>query len=142
MICIEGDGGLGTKYCSSNANSTGSPADISASGSASSSAGDLTLTSAPIPNESSIFFHGPNTQEVPFGDGFLCVEGNIRRGNVVPSSGTNSASYTYDNSGARTDLSAYIGTTRHFQNWYRDPGAGGGGSGFNTSNAISIDILP
>ena len=131
--------GLGTKYCTTNANSTGSPADISASGSASSAAGNLTLTSAPVPNQNGIFFHGANQSNIPFGNGTLCTIGGIRRGAVVLASG-NSASYTYDNSGPKRDLSGFVNTTRHFQNWFRDPM--GGGAFFNTSNAISIQILP
>ena len=132
-------GDIGVKYCSANANSTGSPADLAASGSASSGAGDLTLTSAPVPNQPGIFFHGQNQINVPFGNGRLCTGGDLKRGRVVNASG-NQASYTYDNSENKRDLSAFIGTNRNFQHWFRDPM--GGGAGFNTSNAISIDILP
>ena len=137
VICV--GGGLGTKYCTTNANSTGSPADISASGSASSGAGDLVLTSAPVPDQPGIFFHGANQINVPFGNGNICTSGGIRRGSVVFGA-SNSASYEYDNSGAKRDLSAFIGTNRNFQHWFRDPM--GGGALFNLSNAISIDILP
>jgi hypothetical protein len=70
-------GGIGTKYCTANANSTGAPADLSATGSGSSSAGDLTLTSAPVPNQNSIFFHGMNQSQIPFGNGFMCTTGGI-----------------------------------------------------------------
>ncbi len=129
--------GLGDKFCTATVNSTGAPADISASGSASSGAGNLTLTAAPIPNQSTIFFHGANQTQVPFGNGFLCTTG-IVRGVVAPGVG-NSANYTYDNSDPQHSLIAFAGTTRHFQNWFRDPM--GGGALFNTSNAISITIL-
>jgi hypothetical protein len=131
--------GIGTKYCTANANSTGAPADLSASGSGSSSAGDLQLTSAPVPNQNSIFFHGANQSQLPFGNGFMCATGGIVRGAVVMAVG-NSATYTYDNSDAKHDLSAFVGTTRNFQHWFRDPM--GGGAFFNTSNAMSIPILP
>ena len=130
---------LGTKYCAANANSTGSPADISASGSASSSAGDLTLHSAPVPNQPGVFFHGANPNNIPFGNGRLCTTGTLRRGTVVTAAG-NSASYTYDNSILKRDLSHHIGSTRHFQHWFRDPM--GGGAAFNLSNGIAIGILP
>ena len=133
------DGGLGTKYCVANANSTGSPADIVASGSASSSAGDLTLEASPVPDESGLFFHGANEDQLPFGNGFRCVADNVMRGQLVTGSG-NVATYTYDNSILKKNLSAYVGTSRSFQFWFRDPM--GGGSSFNTSNGISIDILP
>jgi hypothetical protein len=139
VVCAQACGGLGTKYCTANNNSTGSPADISASGSASSGAGDLTLTSAPVPNQNGVFFHGSGQAAVPFGNGFLCATGNVKRGLVVGAAG-NTVSYTYDNSLLKKDLSAHIGTTRNFQHWTRDPM--GGGALHNTSNGISIDILP
>ena len=132
-------GPLGTNYCVTNANSTGSAAEISASGTASSTAANLTLTSAPVPNQNGIFFHGANQANLPFGNGTLCTTGGIRRGAVVLASG-NSASTTYDNSGPKFDLSDFVGTARNFQHWFRDPM--GGGALFNTSNAISILILP
>jgi hypothetical protein len=131
-------GTIGSKYCAANANSTGSPADISASGSTSSGAGDLTLEASPVPNQTGIFFHGNNAIQVTFGNRFNCVSGGLKSGS--PISGTaNLASYTYDNSDNKHDLSAHIGSTRRLQFWYRDPM--GGGSQFNTSNAIAIDIL-
>jgi hypothetical protein len=139
-----GGGGPGTKYCVANNNSTGAPADLSSSGSASASAGNLTLTSAPVPNQNSIFFHAANQAQVPFGCSFLCATGNIIRGAIVLAS-SNSASYTYDNSDTKHNLGGFVGATRNFQHWYRDPmGAGSCASGdtFNTSNAISIGILP
>ena len=51
----------------------------------------------------------------------------------------NVATYTYDNSDAKHSLAAFIGSTRNFQHWFRDPA--GGGAFFNTSNAISIPIV-
>ncbi len=132
-------GGIGTKYCTANANSTGAPADLSASGSASSGAGDLALESSPVPNQNGIFFHGANPTQQPFGNGFLCASGNIVRGAVITGAG-NLASYVYDNSDAKHSLAGHVGLTRHFQYWFRDPM--GGGALFNTSNALSIAILP
>ncbi len=130
---------IGTKYCISNPNSTGSPADLSASGWESSGAGDLLLTSMPVPNQSGIFFHGTNPAQVPFGNGFMCTTGGIVRG-VVVMGVSNVATYTYDNSDAKHSLSAFIGSTRNFQHWFRDPAAGG--AFFNTSNAMAIAIAP
>ncbi len=52
----------------------------------------------------------------------------------------NVATYTYDNSDAKHSLAGYVGTTRNFQYWFRDPA--GGGAFFNTSNAMSIEIRP
>jgi hypothetical protein len=134
-----GSGSPGEKYCIANTNSTGAPADISSSGTTSASAGDLTLTAAPVPNQPGLFFHGMNAIQLPFGNGFLCASGNIARGEVLAVSG-NVATYTYDNSGPKHRLGAYIGSTRNFQYWFRDPMAGG--ALFNTSNAISITVFP
>ncbi len=131
--------GVGTIYCDSNTNSTGAAAQISATGSASSSAGNLELTSTPVPNQNGIFFHGMNTAQNPFGNGFMCTTGDITRGLVTAAAG-NVATYTYDNSDAKHSLASFVGTTRHFQHWFRDPM--GGGALFNTSNAISIAIDP
>jgi hypothetical protein len=130
-----GGGGLGTKYCTATNNSTGAPADITASGSSSSSAGNLTLTSSPVPNNVGIFFHGTGQTQVTYGQGYLCVYGGIVRSSVIIASG-NVGTWTYDNSDAKHSLAPFIGTTRHFQNWYRDPSGGG----YNFSNAVSIAI--
>jgi hypothetical protein len=46
----------------------------------------------------------------------------------------------YDNSDVKHSLAAFAGTTRHFQHWYRDPS--GGGQGFNTSDGLTLAILP
>ncbi len=130
---------IGTKYCSANSNSTGSRADIAASRSASSSAGNLTLSASPVPNQSGLFFHGSNAIQVSFGNGFLCIGGGIVRGDVLLAAG-NVSSYTYDNSSLKRDLSPYIGQLRRFQYLHRDPM--GGGALCNTSNAIAIQIVP
>lgn len=133
------DLGVGSKYCTANFNSTGSPADLSAAGSRSAAAGTLALTSAPVPNQFGVFFHGQSPSQTPFGNGFLCTTGGITRGAVV-SAASNVASYTYDNSDPKHSLTAFAGSTRYFQHWFRDPM--GGGALFNTSNALSIAILP
>ncbi len=131
--------GIGWKYCTANPNSTGSPADLSAAGSASSGAGDLLLTSSPVPNQNGIFFHGANPSQVPFGNGFLCTTSGILRGAIVMGV-SNVATYAYDNSDAKHSLAAFIGSTRNFQHWFRDPAAGG--AFLNTSNAMSITVAP
>jgi hypothetical protein len=80
-----------------------------------------------------------NQTQLSFGNGFVCVSDDIVRGALIHASG-NLAVYTYDNSDNEHNLAAFVGTTRNFQYWFRDPM--GGGAFFNTSNAISIAILP
>ena len=130
---------LGTIYCISTINSTGAAAEIRASGSPSVSAGDLTLTASNVPNGFGIFFHGANQVQVGFGNGYLCAAGGLRRGQVLSATG-NQAAYVYDNSIRARDLSDFVGTDRNFQYWFRD--TMGGGAFHNTSNAITISILP
>jgi hypothetical protein len=130
---------LAEKYCVATNNSTGAPADLTASGTASVAAGNLTLSSSPVPNQFGIFFHGENEAQLPFGNGFQCVTNNIVRGKPVQASG-NQASYTYDNSDAQHSLAGFEGLARKFQYWFRDPAAGG--AFFNTSNALNIYVRP
>ncbi len=134
-----GRGNPGEKYCVANPNSTGAPADITAFGTTSSSAGELTLEASPVPNQTGLFFHGMNQTQIPYGNGFLCASGDVVRGEVITAAG-NRATYSYDNSGPKHRLGAYVGSTRNFQYWFRDPMHGG--ALFNTSNAISITIFP
>ncbi len=61
------------------------------------------------------------------------------RGAVTLASG-NVARYAYDGSDAKHSLVGFIGVTRNFQHWFRDPL--GGGALFNTSNGISFTITP
>jgi hypothetical protein len=82
---------------------------------------------------------GANATQVPFGNGLLCASGNLRRGDIVVAI-NNTATISYDNSTPKRSLTAFVGTNRKFQNWFRDPM--GGGASFNTSNAVAIDILP
>jgi hypothetical protein len=133
------DPGGCTEYCLATENSTGSPADLTWSGSHSSSAGNLTLTSAPVPDQPGIFFHAANETLIPFGNGYLCASGNIQRGSVVFGT-ANVATYTYDNSDAKHTLAAYAGSDRFFQHWFRDPM--GGGAFFNLSDGLYLPIYP
>jgi hypothetical protein len=130
---------VGTRYCQVNANSTGSPARIAASGSPSSAAANLTLAATSVPDQTGIFFHGANQIQTVFGNGFLCVSGGLRRGLAVTALGK-VVSYTYNNSNSKRSLAGHVGSTRNFQYWFRDPMAGG--AAFNTSDAIAIGILP
>jgi hypothetical protein len=128
---------LGSRYCSAETNSTGLPADIFASGSASASTGNLTLFAANVPIRFGLFFHGSNQTQIVFGNGYLCTTDHIARG-VVIQPPEFLASYTYDGSDAKHSLAGHVGSTRHFQYWFRDMF----GAHFDTSNAISILIQP
>ena len=117
----------------------GAAATIFAVGSASASAGALTLEADPVPDQPGVFLNGPDRQQLPFGNGYLCVQSPLARGKPVHAS-DHTLSFTYDNSDSTHSLLAFVGTTRYFQAWFRDPAAGS--AAFNTSNAIAIAILP
>lgn len=130
---------LSTRYCISVPSSTGSPAVLVAHGLAHVAHGNLRLQAAPVPDEPGVFFHGAAQSQVPFGNGFLCLSGNTSRGAVVLASGQQSE-YEYDNTDTEHSLVPFIGATRYFQYWFRDPLAGG--SLMNLSDALSIVLLP
>lgn len=127
---------LGVVYCSAAPNSTGARVGISASGSASLAANDLVLNAYGVPNTPFLFFHGSTRVQTPFGNGYLCAGGGVRR---IPPAATAVGGLAQ----LQVDLNAAQITTpgvHNFQCWYRDPGATGATT--NTSDAIEITILP
>jgi hypothetical protein len=137
-------GSIGTRYCAAHANSTGAPAELVASGSASVAASALVLTAVPVPDRPGLFFHGASRVQAPFGCSFLCATGDIRRGTFVNGEGS-IATYVYDDSDVQHSLSAFVSQVRNFQYWFLDPAGSDActsGERFNTSNAVSIAILP
>ena len=128
---------LSTHYpCAATLNSTGSPAHLSVTGSASVADANFVLGAEPVPNQPGIFYYGTTQISVPFGNGVRCVGGSVQRLGISFASGnrlTRQAS-------AELILYGAVGLTRHFQAWFRDPQ--GGGLSFNFSDASTITILP
>lgn len=121
-------------HCASLPNSTGSAAVIGTSGSPSLSANDFRLHAGPVPNQTGLFFFGPSAQQVPFGNGLLCVTGGLSRLPAgLAQNGIHEHSVNYSQSPATL---LQPGTTWSFQAWYRDSAAGG--SFFNTSDAVRV----
>ncbi len=123
-------------YCASSPNSVGGGALIGWSGSASVSANDLLLFAGGCPpGKPAIFFYGPQQTQVPFGNGQLCVAGGAFRLSVVQVDPMGIAMHSLDvNDPPNPHGQISSGDTWNFQCWYRDPG--GGGSGFNLSDAL------
>jgi hypothetical protein len=121
-------------HCSSLANSTGGSALISTSGSPSLGANDLVLQAGPVPNQTGLFFFGPSAQQVPFGNGLLCITGGLSR--LPASSAQNGILEHGVNYSLAPATLLQPGTTWSFQAWYRDTAAGG--SLFNTSDAVRV----
>jgi len=131
--------GLGESYCSSSPNSVDPfGALISLTGSASVSAGDLTLTAGPVPDQPGLFYFGPDQLLAVFGNGFRCVGGSVYRLPAAFAAG-GELSWSIDFATPPGGLLA-AGQTWNFQAWYRDPDAGG--SGFNLSDGVSLTLLP
>ena len=90
--------------------------------------------------ESGIFLYGPQQASVPFGNGFLCIAGQIGRLDVVNATG-NVMTFLVDNTSppsAATQITA--GSTWSFQAWFRDPAAGG--AFFDLSDGLSVTFGP
>jgi len=132
--------GTVSNYCAVNPNSTGFPAIIGSSGSTSVAQNDFGVyaTGCP-PGQSGIFFYGASQAEIPFGNGFLCVSGQLFR--LLPPLTTDAfgiAQYQLDLTTPPPGGAITPGSSWSFQFWFRDPPAGG--AFFNTSNALTAEF--
>ncbi|TDJ69339.1 MAG: hypothetical protein E2O39_11825 [Planctomycetota bacterium] len=131
---------IGTNYCLLVNNSTGAPAIISGSGSDSVSANDLVLSATSVPDQFGVFYYGPAQTQVPFGNGFRCVDGVLNRLDIVMAT-ANELTFALDNTSppsAGGQITA--GSTWNFQAWFRDPVAGG--ASFNLSDGLEVTFTP
>ena len=126
---------IGENYCTVNPSSTGRPAILSAHGSTSIASADFHLVAAPVPDESFVFFYGPNQVDLTFGNGRLCVAGGLTRLHPPGTATGNRATRSVDLAGQ-----GIVPGTLRFQCWFRDPPAGG--SFFNTSDGLSVTFAP
>jgi hypothetical protein len=155
---LSGLGGVGTAYCfcantapcgnigsldSGCANSTGSGAILSGSGTASVSTDDLTFDCTQMPpNKPALIFAGTTSVNggagFVFGDGLRCAGGSVQRLGVMTSDSGGNASW---GPGMIAAGGWSSGQTRFFQVWLRDPGGPCGG-GFNLSNGLEVLLQP
>ena len=137
---FSGSSSLGTNYCSVVPNSSGSPALMSAFGSASVAANNLTLEAQPVPQQPGLFYYGPLQTQLVFGNGFRCVSGQVGRLTVSsPIAGVLSHALDVTNPPSIAVLIT-AGSTWNFQAWYRDPAAGG--ASFNLSDGLEVTFTP
>lgn len=131
-----------SNFCFTLPNSTGGGASIGYTGSTSLSDNDFALTCSGLPsNGIGIFFYGDNESGSPFGDGVLCVVGNIVRLNVQSADVLGFLTKNLDWDSAPFDGgngAAISGQTKRFQFWYRD--VLGGPAGFNTSDGLAVSF--
>ncbi len=133
---------IGIPYGPANPNSSGVPARISATGSASISANDLTLICTGLPGVGAgEFFFGPGQQPGPtyptFYNGFLLVTGGIHRLPPLLSVTGSTITYQVDLTMPAAAALVLAGSRLYFQFWYNDPG-----TGRNTSDGLDIGFLP
>ena len=136
--------GIGTNYCDSNPNSTGSVALLAASGSAVVADNALTLQVDLLPQSKFGYMLLSDTQGFVglFGgsQGNLCLGGSMVRfsKNVLNSGAAGSVSFSPDLTALPQGTVIAPGTQWNFQFWYRDSNPG---ATSNTSNGLAVDFL-
>ena len=144
-----GGGSVGSPYCATNANSTGSSGVLSASGSPLVSANDLTLEASSLPNNSFGFFLASLDQgfvQNPGGSaGNLCISGSIGRyvgpGQIQNSGAGGEFSLALDLSATPQPtglVQVQAGETWNFTTWHRD--AVGGTATSNFTDGLEIQF--
>lgn len=126
---------IGLSYCTAGVNVNGGMALITAVGSAAASNQNVTLNVAGgNPNASALFILGDVQSLTPFGNGYRCVGGNVRRiAPITNFDAVGNASRVLDfNAGYASAIVAGAGL--NFQVWYRD------GASFNLSDAVHVDF--
>lgn len=133
----------GTPYLSGCLNGAGTAATLLGTGSASVAADDLRFISEGlVPNEAAILFVGDDAAYGEygtwFGNGLLCVQGDVRRLGLRVA-GPGGSAFWGPGLAALGGWSA--GLTQRFQVWYRDPG-GPCGYGWNFTEGYAVLIGP
>jgi hypothetical protein len=126
---------VGSNYCQSGANG----ASISASGSNSISANDLTLLCDAVPNNTfGLFFYGDGMASTPLGNGLRCVSVNSMTTRLGPPQSSGSDGVFMRELGLPSPTSGgsiiQPGSSWYFQAWFRD------GSSSDLSDGLQIDF--
>ncbi len=140
---------VGVNYCDANTNSTGNKGTISAYGSASVAANNLTLEASNLPVNAFLFFIASTTEGFvanPNGSqGNLCVLGNIGRyvgpGQIQTSGTTGVGTLAIDLTQIPQPngfVSAVPGQTWNFSTWHRDVVGGVASSNFTNGVAVTF----
>jgi hypothetical protein len=130
-----------SNYCVAATNSTGNPAYMTALGSTSIGANDLVLECyGTRPNALGIFFYGQVQTQVPFGNGWRCVDNPLFRlpAHASDAAGNNFLPLDHHTLPQAGQISA--GQAWNFQCYYRD--AAGGGAFFNASDGLHVIFCP
>jgi len=134
-------------YCSAKTNSLGCMPQISSTGNASLTGYDDFVIHATdvLPHKSGILFYGPNPNQFPFQDGFLCVQGPltrtpVRQAKALSSGATCDGWYSFEVTHDFMQAAGFVpGQTLYFQWWMRDPGDA---YGTGLSDGIQFEVGP
>ena len=134
-------GGNATTYCNASPNSYGTVAQINYVGALGLSQGTfgLRVTGLPIePTAFGVFTYGGTQMNVPFGNGYLCINplGGLYRMTPQPLVDT-TVSRSFVEAPAEFSL-FQPASSWNFQFWYRNPAAGG--AGFNLSDGLNVQF--
>ena len=118
---------------------------MGATGSASISANNLTLTvSSTPPLQFGLFFYGSGQQSTPYGEGVVCAAGELFRLNppaVTDGLGNLNRIMNFPDPPTGWGPGEITpGSTWNFQFWFRDPS--GGPAGFNFSDGLEVTFCP
>ena len=143
-----GPGGSAQNYCQAGINSYGTTAIMGQSGSLSLAQGTFGLTVAGVPYDPrswGVFTYGQTPMNVPFGNGWLCINpvAGLGRLSNQPLTSSILGRSMID---APSEFAVFTpGSTWNFQFWYRNPAGAtpaGGGATFNLSDALRVQFAP
>jgi len=119
-------------------NSLGLGGELRGNGVAEIGADTLLFTASNLPATApALFFQGSNAISVPFGDGLRCTSAMVQRlGTTSAASGV--AAFPPAGTSISALGNATVGTTLHYQVWYRNVVAFCTPSGFNLTNGLRI----
>lgn len=130
-------------YCISAPNSVNpGGATMGSAGSVSITANDLQLQAFGLPaNVTNLFFMGQNQiAPVAFGNGFRCIGAPFYRLPAVQASIFGDTQFDLDVNTLPQGIQVNAGESWNFENWYRDPAAGG--ANYNGSNGLNVIFCP
>lgn len=129
-------------YCPSTPNSSGQNARIEYTGAFQLSAANLQLVAAHCPPARlALFLYGDAQSHIPFGAGWRCVGGNVRRLPLLETSSTGTAQFALGPLFAAGGTGIQPGSTWNFQFLFRD-WTGASAPGLNLSDALSATFAP
>jgi hypothetical protein len=131
-----------TTYCTAAPNSANASGALMAfQGTASVTLNNAVLQASGLPsNILNLFFFGQNQTSVPFGNGVRCIGSPFFRLPAVHAGIFGDTLFNLDLTSLPQGVQIHAGESWNFQNWYRDPAAGG--ANFNASNGLNVIFCP